>query len=49
MTIPLGHVLDMTQPTGDNKKMHRSREAGRFQMDNHLSRPGDFRRSPTGI
>lgn len=24
--------------------MHRSREAGRIQMDNHLSRPGDFRR-----
>jgi hypothetical protein len=26
--------------------MHRSREAGRFQMDNLLSRPGDCRRYP---
>lgn len=26
--------------------MHRSREAGRFQMDNHASRPGDCGRSP---
>jgi len=24
--------------------MHRSREAGRNQMENHLSRPGDFDR-----
>jgi len=24
--------------------MHRSREAGRNQMENHLSRPGDFGR-----
>ncbi len=27
--------------------MHRSREAGRISMDNHQSRPGDFRRYPT--
>ena len=26
--------------------MHRSREAGRFQMANHSSRPGDCRRYP---
>lgn len=25
----------------DNNAMHRSREAGRFRMDNHSSRPGD--------
>lgn len=29
--------------------MHRSREAGRFQMDNHSSRPGDCGRYPTEI
>jgi hypothetical protein len=29
-----------------NKKMHRSREAGRKQIDNHFSRPVDFERYP---
>ena len=31
----------------DNNAMHRSREAGRFQMDNHSSRPGDCGRYAT--
>jgi len=28
----------------DNNTMHRSREAGRFEIENHLSRPGDCER-----
>jgi hypothetical protein len=31
----------------DNNAMHRNREAGHFQMDNHSSRPGDCGRYPT--
>ena len=32
--------------SGHNKKMNRSREAGRNRIDTHLSPPGDFRREP---
>ena len=37
----------VNRKSGHNKKMYRSREAGRNQMENHLSRPCDFRRYHT--
>jgi len=43
--ISTGIVKPRT-PKSVNKPMHRSREAGRFQMDNHPSRPGDCGRYP---
>ena len=39
------HLFGLPQHMLDNRSMHRSRESGRFQMDNHLSRAGDCGRS----
>lgn len=40
-------LFDDWESAGWQKKMYRSREAGRNRMDNHLSQPGDFRRFPS--